>query len=153
MATTARPGEDDDLPLVARRHLVCGWWAVFVFLLLGSALEILHGYKVDWYLDVDNSMRRLMLTLAHAHGTLLGILNVIFGLSLRQLPWKARSRSVASAALLGSTVLLPGGFLLGGVVIYAGDPGLGILLVPVGALALLVAVTLTARTALRMPRS
>ena len=43
-----------------------------------------------------------------------------------------------------ASLLLPGGFFLGGVVIYAGDPGLGILLVPVGALLLLTAVLLTA---------
>jgi hypothetical protein len=36
--------------------------------------------------------------------------------------------------------------------IYAGDPGLGILLVPVGAVALLLAVTLTAVNVLRTPR-
>ena len=35
------------------------------------------------------------------------------------------------------------GFLLGGIVIYDGDPGTGILLVPVGAAILLVAVLLT----------
>jgi len=44
--------------------------------------------------------------------------------------------------LTGATVLLPGGFFLGGAMIYAGDPGVGILLVPVGALLLLVAVGL-----------
>jgi len=46
---------------------------------------------------------------------------------------------------LGASVLLPRGFFLGGVVTHAGDPGLGILLVPVGALLLLTAIFLTAR--------
>jgi hypothetical protein len=45
---------------------------------------------------------------------------------------------------MGATLLLPGGFLLGGVVIYDGDPGVGIFLLPVGALLLFVAVLLTA---------
>ena len=47
---------------------------------------------------------------------------------------------------------MPMGFFLGGVVIYDGDPGLGILLVPIGGILLFVAVLLTAlgvRSALR----
>jgi hypothetical protein len=42
-----------------------------------------------------------------------------------------------SHSLSAATVLLPSGFFLGGVVTYGGDPGLGILLVPVGAAFLL----------------
>jgi hypothetical protein len=34
-------------------------------------------------------------------------------------------------------VLVPAGFLLGGLVIHDGDPGVGVFLVPVGAFALL----------------
>ena len=69
-----------------RRHLRFGWWALFVFLLLGATLETLHGFKAGFYLDVSNETRRLMWTLAHAHGALLGIVNVAAGLSLRALP-------------------------------------------------------------------
>jgi hypothetical protein len=47
--------------------------------------------------------------------------------------------------LIGASVLLPGGFFLGGFFIYDGDPGLGALLVPVGGVLLLIAVFLTAR--------
>ena len=47
--------------------------------------------------------------------------------------------------LLSALILLPGGFFLGGLVIYSGDPGLGILLVPLGALFLLSGVFVTAR--------
>jgi hypothetical protein len=39
---------------------------------------------------------------------------------------------------------MPAGFFLGGVFIYAGDPGLGILLVPVGGILLFIAVFMTA---------
>ncbi|MGK0200363.1 MAG: hypothetical protein ACI91J_003653, partial [Yoonia sp.] len=48
-----------------------------------------------------------------------------------------------------ATVLVPGGFFMGGVYLYGGDPGMGIFLVPVGALALFVGVWLTARGVLR----
>ena len=41
-------------------------------------------------------------------------------------------------------MLLPTGFFLGGIFIYGGDPGLGVLLVPIGGLLLVVAVFLIA---------
>ena len=41
-------------------------------------------------------------------------------------------------------LLIPGGFLLGGLATYGGDPGIGILLVPVGALMLLAALAAVA---------
>ena len=58
--------------------------------------------------------------------------------------WRARKRTIASTSLLAAGVLMPGGFFLGGVWVYGGDPGLGILLVPVGGVLLFVAVLLTA---------
>lgn len=144
--------EARELHRTVRCHLRAGWSAVLLFLTLGIVLETLHGFKVGFYLDVGNSTRRLMWTLAHAHGTLLGMLNILFALTVRHESWAGARRRTASVALLGATVLLPGGFFLGGIRIYAGDPGLGILLVPAGALALLLAVTLTALAVLRTPR-
>ena len=130
----------------SRLHLRVGWWSLLLFLTLGLVLEILHGFKVGFYLDVSNSTRRLMWTLAHAHGTLLSILNLVFAMSIRLTPdWKASSRTLASRCLLGALVLLPLGFLLGGVFIFGGDPGIGVILVPPGALLLFLAVLLTAR--------
>jgi hypothetical protein len=58
--------------------------------------------------------------------------------------WPASSRTIASYSLIASGVLMPGGFFLGGVWVYAGDPGQGILLVPIGGVLLFVAVLLTA---------
>ena len=130
----------------SRLHLQVGWWSLLLFLTLGLILETLHGFKVGFYLDVSNSTRRLMWTLAHAHGTLLSILNLVFAMSIRLTPdWKASSRTLASRCLLGALVLLPLGFLLGGVFIFGGDPGIGVILVPPGALLLFLAVLLTAR--------
>jgi hypothetical protein len=138
----------DESGSYVRRHLRFGWWSVLVFLTLGIVLESLHGLKIGWYLDVSNGTRRLMWTLGHAHGTLLGLVNLAFGVSVPMLPdWNPRAREVASICLMIAGVLLPCGFLLGGIVVYGGDPGLGILLVPVGALGLFVAVYLTARQA------
>jgi hypothetical protein len=139
-----------------RRHLRFGWWSLLCFLTLGIVLESLHGFKVGWYLDVANETRRFMWTLAHAHGVLLSLVNLAFAVSLPHLAADTvRLARLASPCLMGATFFLPGGFLLGGVVIHSGDPGLGILLVPVGALFLFIAVLLTARraTALRKPKS
>jgi hypothetical protein len=89
-----------------------------------------------------------MWTLAHAHGTLLALVHVAFAATLPLLPDAAPARArIAGASLTAATVLLPGGFFLGGVWIYAGDPGLGVALVPIGALCLFVAVLLTALSA------
>jgi hypothetical protein len=130
----------------ARRHLTLGWRSLLLFATLGLVLESLHGFKVRAYLDVSNETRRLMWTLAHAHGTLLGVVNVLFGLTLRAAPSMTEARQqFVSKLLVSATVLLPLGFFLGGVVFYSGDPGLGILLLPVGAMLLLAALYLIAR--------
>ncbi len=123
-----------------------GWWSLLVFLTLGIGLEILHAWKLGLYLDVSNSTRRLMWTLAHAHGVLLALLHIAFGLTVTWLgAWKPASRRLASRCLLAAGIMMPAGFFLGGVVIYGGDPGLGALLVPPGGLLLFIAVLLTAR--------
>lgn len=130
----------------ARRHLRFGWWSLLLFAALGLALESLHGFKVRAYLDVSNDTRRLMWTLAHAHGTLLAVINILFGLTRRAAaPAAMPGARLTSASLIAAGVLLPLGFFLGGVVFYSGDPGLGVLLVPIGGVLLLVAIFSIAR--------
>ena len=134
----------DDAQLVTR-HLRVGWWSLAMFLALGIALEALHGFKVGWYLDVANATRRLLLTLAHVHGTLLGLVHLAFAATLSiRAPRVLPRAALASACLLGAGVALPAGFLLGGLWPWGGDPGLGILLVPVGAALLLAGVVMVA---------
>ena len=127
---------------LAHRQVSIGWWALLVFVAGGLILEALHGLKVDWYLNAGNETRRLLLRLAHAHGALVAVLTIIYGLTLRCYPL-SRARFIARV-LLAALVLLPGGFMLGGLWLYDGDPGLGIVLSPVGALALCLAVGLIA---------
>ncbi len=145
-----RPSGEPSAASIRRRHLRFGWWSLLVFLTLGIGLESLHGFKVGWYLGVAEETRRLMWTLAHAHGTLLSILHLVFAVSAcgdarnesrTAAAWQKR----ASACLCGGTLLLPVGFFLGGAFIYDGDPGLGVVLVPIGGLLLWIAVFLTAR--------
>jgi len=125
------------LPVTQRadRNLRFGWWSLLVFLSLGAALETLHGFKIGWYVDVGNETRRLMFTLAHAHGTLLALINIAAGLTARKMD-RFELRPSVSFALIWAAILLPAGFFLGGIVIYDGDPGLGVWLVPIGALLL-----------------
>jgi membrane protein DedA with SNARE-associated domain len=119
----------------ADRNLRFGWWSLLVFLSLGAVLETLHGFKIGWYVDVGNETRRLMFTLAHAHGTSLALVNIAAGLTARIVD-RFTLRSSVSFALIWAAILLPAGFFLGGIVIYDGDPGLGVWLVPIGALLL-----------------
>ncbi len=136
---------DQNEQAIAQRHLKFGWWSLLVFLTLGTVLELLHGFKVGWYLDANNVTRRLMWTLSHAHGTLLALVHIAFAVTTSLMATcSTRRHQLASAFLIAASVLLPSGFFLGGCVIYSGDPGIGIFLVPVGALALFVAVFLTA---------
>lgn len=132
--------------LLVRRHFLAGWWLLLVFVALGTALEVFHGLKMGFYLDLGNATRRLMWTLAHAHGVLLGLVNIALAVTLQSRGMQAEQARITSASLLGASVLLPGGFLLGGIVVYGGDPSLGVLLTPVGAVLLLVAVFLVLRS-------
>lgn len=128
---------------MAVRHLRIGWWGLAIFLVLGAGLELLHAIKAPLYLDGGRETTRLLLRLAHAHGTGLSLVNIAYGLTARAYPRVATH--FVSAALVTSLVLLPLGFFAGGLGASRGDPGLGILLVPAGAVALVAAVVSIAR--------
>jgi len=131
----------------ARRHLRFGWWSLLVFATLGLLLEALQGFKVAAYLDVTNETRRMLWRLAHAHGTLFGAVHVLFGLTMRTEAERPLPRArLISLTLIGASVFVPGGFFLGGFGFVGGDPGLAVLLVPVGAVMLLSALFLLARS-------
>jgi hypothetical protein len=120
-----------------------GLWALLTYLTLGLVLEVFHGFKVSWYLEFET--RRLMWTLGHAHGVLVSILTIGFGVLLRPLPDPpATWARIASRCLIAATILLPTGFLLGGIYVYDGDPGIGVLLSPLGGAFLFAGVLLAA---------
>ena len=129
-----------------RRHFRLGWWSLLVFVCLGIVLEGMLAFRVGWYMDVgDNETHRLMLRLGHAHGTLLSVLNIVFAASLARLSLPAGARVLASRCLAAATLLVPGGFLLGGLVTHGADPGLGIILLPAGAVLLMFGIFQVAR--------
>jgi hypothetical protein len=130
-----------------RKTLRTGWLLLAIALPFGVTLEALHAFKMQAYLASD--MRREMWRLAHAHGTLLGILCLVSAaLADAYVPEAIRARVMAM--IRWGAVLMPLGFFLGGVLNSEGDPSLGILLVPPGALLLIVALV---RVALAPPRA
>ena len=134
---------DDASTAMRRRHLRFGWGSLLLFVVLGGALEAMHGFKTDWYLAVGNETQRLMWRLAHAHGTFLSLVHIAFAATLAQTT--SGAPRLASACLTGASIALPGGFLLGVFGSEGGDPGLGILLVPLGLVLLVVAIGDTLR--------
>lgn len=140
IAPTLSPSSD---PLPAARRF--GWWSLLAWLTLGLVLEAMHGFKVGWYLDVGHETRRLMLTLAHVHGTLLALINLAFAATMRPTDSSRRQLGWAGACLRWSGVLMPAGFLGGGLQTFGDDPGFAIALVPIGGLLLLTGVLLAAR--------
>lgn len=129
-------------------HVRWGWWLIALYVLAGLALEALHALKLELYLHPAHEVRRLLWTLAHTHGTLLGLLHLAFAATLR---WGyVRPGALCGAASWGlrlAGLLMPLGFVLGGATHHGGDPGLGVLLVPVGGVALAVSVTCCATAA------
>jgi hypothetical protein len=140
----ARSAPSEGVDSLVRRHLRFGWIALVVFVVLGTVLETMHGFKIGWYLDVTNSTRRFLWRLSHVHGTFIALINVAFAATARLAVLEPRRRRWASPCLIASNVLMPAGLLLGGIDTYGGDPGLGVLLMPVGAALLLVGLVLTA---------
>lgn len=137
--------ETRDVTDYARLHWRFGWWSLLTFSAFGLALEAFQGFKYGAYLNVSSETRRLMWTLAHSHGTLMSVINLIFACSLRLFPELApRKTPLASVCLLLGSVLVPAGFFAGGVVVYGGDPGIGILLLPPGAALFLIVLFLLA---------
>jgi hypothetical protein len=118
-------------------NLRAGWLGLCFFALLGLLLEGLHAFKLGLYLDVSQETRRLLWRLAHAHGVLLGLLNVVYALTVRA--WPQLRDELAGRALIASLWLMPLGFLLGGGFAHGGDPGIGIVLAVMGAMALVFA--------------
>ena len=128
-----------------RTHLAFGWWCLAAFTLIGLTLEAAHGLKLGWYLAVTAQTRRLSLTLGHAHGTLLGLVNIAFALSIPRAKLSPVALARASFALRLASVLLPLGFIAGGFTFYGGDPGIAIVLVPPSAVLLIIGIATFAR--------
>jgi hypothetical protein len=112
-----------------------GWISLALWIAFGILLEGLIGFRIPALLD--DPMRREMLRLAHAHGTLLNL--VLLTAAIFAHSELVRLSQASSVSLRLAVIFLPMGFLFGGLWHYRDDPGLGIFLVPIGALLLLFA--------------
>ena len=123
-------------------HLRASVVVVAVFLASGLWLEAMFGLRAEGWLD--DPLRREFLRLGHAHGGLLGIVNLGLAWALERLATPARwAGKIRVAALLGA-VLVGVGFIAGGLVHGPTDPGPPILVVPAGAMLLLTSLVATA---------
>lgn len=109
---------------------------------MGLWLEAMYGLRAQGW--IDDEIRREFLRLGHAHGTLLGLVNVALAWAMERLRtpagWASRIRI---AALLGA-VFMAVGFVGGGLWHGPTDPGPVVILAPAGAMMLLPAVTAVA---------
>ena len=110
-----------------------GWISLAAWIVFGLLIEGLIGFRSPVLLD--DSTRREMFRLAHAHGTLLNL--VLIAAAICAKLDLVRIGPIASLGLRSAVVLLPAGFLLAGIWHFKDDPGLGIFLVPIGAVLLL----------------
>jgi hypothetical protein len=118
------------LPRLFERLLLQGWVSIAVWMSFGLLLEGLLGYKIPAFLE--DGQRRELFRLAHTHGTLLALVLIAVALCVRL--FEIRPPPIALTALRLGALLMPLGFLLGGMWHPEGDPGVGIWLVPPGAL-------------------
>jgi hypothetical protein len=137
-AAGSMPPAAPEAPVPERACLAFGWTLTAVFLALGLLLESFHLIKLPFYLDT--ALRRELYTLAHAHGTLLGLANVLYALTAARCIPRPGRRAVASRLLRLGSLAVPLGFLLGGIGNAEGDPSPAILLVPAGAVLVLAVV-------------
>ena len=129
-------------------HRWFGWGTLLCFVFLGLLLETLHGFKVNWCLDVGLENRRLMFTLSHSHGVLIGLLHLALSAHAESMK-QGLALNVCSWSLCSATVLLPGGFLLGGAMLIGSDPGFGVFLSPLGGVLLLIAMGSALKASIR----
>ena len=122
------PATSETAPLIRQ-----GWISLAAWIVFGILIEGFIGFRTPAVLD--DSVRRDMFRLAHVHGTLLNLVLIAAAICARL--ELIRIGRIASLGLRLSVVLLPVGFLLGGIWHFKDDPGLGIFLVPIGALLLL----------------
>jgi hypothetical protein len=111
-----------------------GWVWLAIWIVFGIVIEGLIGFRSPALLD--DLIRKEMFRLAHAHGTLLNVVLIVAAICVRL--ELIRIQAIAALGLRAAALLLPLGFLLGGLWHFKDDPGIGIFLVPIGAVLLLV---------------
>ena len=125
-----RPEIRRDSPLLRQAWISLALWIAF-----GILIEGLIGFRIPAL--IDDPIRRDMLRLAHAHGTLLNL--VLLSAAICARLEMIQLTSFSSLNLRLAALILPIGFLVAGLWHYRDEPGLGVFLVPIGAVLLLLA--------------
>ena len=122
-----------------------GWFGLAVFMAFGLLIEGLIGYRSPAYLN--DPMLRELFRLAHFHGTALSLLLVVADLYLL-----SRDIAIPRPAKLSlriGAVIMPLGFLFGGIATTETDPHFSIILSPIGGVMLIFGVIAIAFASLR----
>lgn len=110
-----------------------GWIGLAVWMTFGLFLEGLIAFRTPIYLQ--DPVRRELFRLGHAHGTLLSLLLIVAGLysirAGRTLP------RISNISFRSGAILMPIGFILGGISHYESDPNPLVFLAPLGGLLVL----------------
>ncbi len=136
---------DSQTVTLTQRHRIFGWTSLLIWLLFGTTLEMLHGFKVGGFLL--DEIRREFWSLAHFHGVAFGIVSLIYVRWAEADELTESQRKLASKLLIAGSVLMPVGFFLGGLVHFEGDPGIGVFLSPIGAILILLVAALQTKAA------
>ena len=126
--TTATPTGKASFSLDAQ-----AWISLAVFMTFGLLFEGLIGYRSPVYLN--DPMRRELFRLAHAHGTILSLLVLVADQYL-----VSRNKILPSSAVWAlriGAIMMPIGFLLGGISHTETDPHFLIILSPIGGVLLI----------------
>jgi hypothetical protein len=127
---------------VVKSLSIQGWWSLAVWLSFGLFLEGLIGFRTPVYLQ--DEMRRELFRLAHAHGTVFSVVMLVaVAFVERRL---AGPPTLALRLLQLGSLIMPLGFLLGGIWHTETDPNIAVFLSPAGALMIIFAVISIALT-------
>ena len=132
-----------------RGILIQAWVSIAIWMSFGLLLESLIGYRVPAYLR--DELRREIFRLAHTHGTLLNL--VLLGAALCIERGFVHPSKMGLLSLRIGAVLMPVGFLLGGIWHTEGEPGLGVWLAPLGGILVILGVIDIAFSAFKNRRS
>jgi hypothetical protein len=119
---------NDRTEINIRSLLLQSFIGIAAWMSFGLLLEGFIGFRVSGYMSVP--LRREMFQLAHTHGTLLSLLLLISALTISKGLVYPNKFSLLS--LRTGTILMPFGFLLGGIWTNKEEPNALVFLAPIG---------------------
>lgn len=122
-----------------------GWFSLAIFMAFGLLFEGLIGYRSPAYLN--DGMRRELFRLAHAHGTILSLVLLIADEYLTSKDVVIPRPAILSLRI--GAIIMPLGFLLGGIWHTETDPHFSIILSPIGGVMLIFGIVAIALAGLK----